>query len=168
MRITNIVTTSHVNARLDLLQIARENTNIVYNPRRFSAATWRHKAIHGTLLLFPNGKLIHLGAPGPDEPRSSIRRYARILQNQKHTIRLSPCKLVCMSATHKLSGPIDLHEITQFCPGSSYEPECINAAIIKRPECTVCVFHTGTLVITGLKDPDAAYPVILELELVCQ
>ena len=167
MRVTNIVSSSHVNTRLDLSRIASENTNIIYYPQRFSAATWRHSRIHGTLLLFPNGKLVHLGSPGPKEPRVYIRRYVRILQKQKYPVHLSPVKLVCMSATHELSGKINLCDVAQLCPCTTYEPEFINTAIVKRPECTVCVFHTGTLVITGLKDPEAAYPIVLELELIC-
>lgn len=167
MRITNIITTTHLNTRLDLSRLAIENAHITYNPQKFSAASWRHPQIHGTLVIFPNGKLIHLGPPNIQDPSVYIMMYVDILQKQGYTVHLSPIKRVSMSATHKLSGPIKLSEVALNCPCATYEPEFINMAIVKRPECTVCVFHTGTLVITGLKTPSGAYPIALELELLC-
>lgn len=161
MRITNIVSYSTVNTGLDLNNICNENANIVYNPNKFPAATWRHKKIHGTVLLFPNGKITHLGAPGPEPPKVYIRRYVRILHKQGHPVRLSPIRVACMSGVHQLSDPIRLFAI----PGSSYEPEIINAAILKRSCGTFNIFHTGKVIITGIKNLDAVYPVLLELEL---
>jgi TATA-box binding protein (TBP) (component of TFIID and TFIIIB) len=152
-----------MNTTLDLRRIALDNTNTIYCPQIFSAVTWRHHKIHGTLQIFSNGKLIHTGKPVSEEPRVHIRRYVRILQKQDHPVRLTSIRLVCMSATHKLSGKIDLCTI----PGSSYEPELFNAAILKRDSCTLCVFRTGVVVITGLRHPDSAYPILLELELYC-
>ena len=161
MRVTNIVSASSVNTRLDLLKIARDNTNIVYNPQKFTAATWRHKKINGTLLLFPNGKITHLGPPGTEPPRIYIRRYIRILHKQGHPVRLSPIRLACMSAVHQLSGQINLYNIH----GSSYDPEIINAAILKRGSLTFNIFYTGKVIITGIKSTDSVYPILLELEL---
>lgn len=164
MRITNIVSVSSVNTRLDLMKICRENTNIVYNPQKFTAATWRHKKIHGTLLIFPNGKITHLGPPTGESPRVHVRRYARVLHKQGHPVRLSPIRTVSMSGVHQLAGPIDLYDI----PGSSYEPELINAAILKRDGVTLNIFYTGKVIITGIRHIDSVYPILLELELLAR
>ncbi len=163
MRITNIVSTSHLNARLDLVKIANENFDIVYNPSKFCAASWSHRKIHGTVQLFPNGKITHLGSPGVRKPRVYIRQYARILQKQGHDVKLSPIRLVCMSAVYKLSGPINLDRV----PGGCFHPEIINTAVTKRNGNTYCVFHTGTIVITGITSRSSVYPFLLELELSC-
>ena len=162
MRITNIVSVSHVNTRLDLSKITHDNVNIVYNPTKFTAATWRHKKIHGTLLLFPNGKIIHLGPPGKEPPRLYIRRYARILHKQGWSVQLSPIRTVCRSAEHQLSGPVNLYDI----PG--FEPEIINAAILKKESLTFNIFYTGKVIITGIKNTNSVYPILLELELLTE
>ncbi len=164
MKITNIVTTATVTTQLDLTRVAQENINIVYNPQRFTAASWRHRCINGTLLLFPNGKLIHLGPPSHEPPRKHIRRYARLLQKQGHPVHLGPIHCVCMSAVHSLSGQIDLHSVAQHFHGS-YEPEILNAALFKRGTITACVFRTGTVNFTGIRKTDKVFPLILELEL---
>ena len=130
MNITNIITTSSVNTKLDLHRIARENANIVYNPQRFTAANWRHQDINGTLTLFPNGKITHTGKPDGTPPSVHIRRYVDILKQQGYPVHLSPIRTVCMSAVYKLSGRIDLYSAARL-PGGSYEPEIFNAALIK-------------------------------------
>ena len=164
MQITNIVSTAHLNTRLDLAKIAKENINIIYDPSKFGAASWRHRKIHGTLQIFPNGKLIHLGPPACKKPRVYIRQYARILQKQGYAVRLSPVRLVCMSAVYKLSGPIRLESI----PHSSYHPEVINTAITRRAGNTYSIFHTGTVIIAGITNVTSVYPYLLELELLCE
>jgi transcription initiation factor TFIID TATA-box-binding protein len=166
MKITNIVSTTSVNTNLDLVRITQENDDIIYNPQRFTAAVWRHKRINGTLMLFSTGKIVHLGKPDDQEPRVHIRRYARILQKQNHPIQLSPVRLVCMSTVYRLSGKIDLMAVAQQYNGS-YEPEVLNAAILKRRPFAVSVFHTGTLIFTGVTNAslDDAYGLALELEL---
>lgn len=164
MHITNVVSTTTVNTCLDLQRIVLQNSDIVYRPQRFTAAVWRHKRINGTLLVFPNGKLIHLGRPDGEAPRVHIRRYARILQKQNHPVQLSPIRLVTMSAVHKLSGPVDPRVVAQELNGT-FEPELINTVIVKRPGYTLSIFYNGTVVITGLRDPDLIYPAFLELEL---
>ncbi len=164
MRITNIVSTSHLNTRLDLAKIANDNCNIIYDPSKFCAASWRHRNIHGTLQIFPNGKITHLGPPARKKPRVYIRQYARLLQKQGYAVKLSPVRLVCMSATYKLSGPINLDSI----PNSSFHPEIINTAITKRDGNTYSIFHTGTVVITGITRVASVYPLLLELEIFCE
>jgi TATA-box binding protein (TBP) (component of TFIID and TFIIIB) len=167
MHITNTVSAGSMNTTLNLGRIARDNINIVYNPRKFTAATWRHRQINGSLVLFPNGKFIHLGRPVGSSPRIHIRRFARILQKQGYLVHLGPIRLVCMSAVHKLSGKIDLHAIPRYLCGT-YESEILNAGILKHGSVTACVFHTGTVVLTGLRSVNSVYPLILELELFTQ
>ena len=164
MIITNIITTASLNATLDLYRIARENPNVVYRPQRFTAATWRHKDINGTFTLFPNGRVTHLGKPDGAPPEVHIHRYVSILKDQGHPVRVSSVRTVCMSASYRLSGKIDLYSVARL-PGGSYEPEIFNASLIKRDQLALSVFHTGSVVIAGIKDIDDVYPILLELEL---
>lgn len=164
MIITNVISTASVNTLLDLHRIARENPNVVYNPQRFTAANWRHSDINGTLMLFPNGKITHTGKPDGTPSSVHIDRYVSILKQQGHRVSLSQVRTVCCSALYKLSGQIDLYNVARQL-GGSYEPEIINATFLKRGRVTFSVFHTGSVTITGIKDTDEVYPVLLDLEL---
>lgn len=161
MRITNIVCSGSVNTVLNLTKIVHENPNVKYQPHKFSAAVWRHQHIHGTLMLFSNGKFNYAGKPHDNPPETYIRHYVNILAMQGHAVRLSDVRVVNMSAVHKLEGKINVCAI----PGGQYEPEIFNACFMKHHTCTFCIFHTGTVVMTGIQNVDDVYPVLLELEL---
>jgi len=160
MFITNLVSVCDLNTCIDLTHLARTNINIIYRPQQFSGASWRHRKINGVLVVFRTGKVVHLGKPGDKPPRIHIRRFARLLQKQGYDIFLSPIICVSKSAVHRLSGCVNLAEL----PGH-FECEVINAAIIKRGNVSYSIFHTGTVIITGVKQLSAVYPVLLELEL---
>lgn len=164
--ITNIVCSGSVQTTLDLTKLARENPDVKYQPHKCSAAVWRHKQIHGTLMLlmlFSNGKFNYAGEPHKHSLKTYIRQYVNILSGQDYAVRLSDIRVVNMSAAavHKLGGKINLNTI----PGGQYEPEIFNASFLKRQSCTYCIFHTGTVVMTGIRNIDDVYHVLLELEL---
>ena len=73
-------------------------------------------------------------------------------------------EIITMSAVHQTSSQLDFKKICEL-PGGMYEPEIHNAAMLKRGKVHFNCFHTGRIVITGLRDINAIYPVLLELEL---
>ena len=162
MRITNIVTRGCVNTPLDLCQLAREFPDVTYRPEKFSAAVWRHKDITGTLMIFSTGSLLHLGKPDGEPSETHMKKYLDILlQYGYEDLKLHNVKCATMSATHTLSGKMKLDTI----PGADYDPEFFNGAILRRGSMVFCIFHTGSVSITGIKNVDDVYPILLELEL---
>lgn len=166
MYVTNVITTGTLGAKLNLYKIVTDNTNVVYRPHRFIAATWRHPEIPGSLTLFPNGKINHLGKPHPVlSPKSCIELYADILRKQGHPVQVSNVSTVCSSAFHKLEGTVNLYDVATLVPGATYEPEIFNAALIKRGALALSIFSTGSVVITGITNIENVYPILIELEL---
>ena len=170
MTITNVVAKSSVLTPLNLSEVTRRNWNIEYKPHKFSATIWKHKAIGGTLLLFPNGNLIYLGKPSGQDPLTSakvnIRRYARILQKQGFISRLGRVRLVTMSATYKLESRLSMTKLVGHFPTAVYEPEVFNADRMRLDTGHFTCFPSGTVIVTGIhKSEGVLLSTLLELEL---
>jgi TATA-box binding protein (TBP) (component of TFIID and TFIIIB) len=119
--------------------------NVVYNPKKFSALTWRHKSIPGTAQIFKTGKII-VNTSSVEGAKKCLRKYARILQRKGYPVNLNKIQIVTMSAVHKLVNKPDLRKIPY------YEPELANTAQIRKYGMTFLIHHTGTVMITGIKD----------------
>ena len=80
-RVTNVVLKSVLatGTPLDLPFLANVLTNVVYDPRQFSALRLRSKKIGGSTLLFANGYAVcHGPATNRFEARRRLLRYARV------------------------------------------------------------------------------------------
>ena len=67
---------------IDLRVLARDLTNVIYNPGCLSGMVWNHQGIGGCCLLFTHGKMIINGFDSISKCRLGARRYARTLQNK--------------------------------------------------------------------------------------
>lgn len=168
MDITNVVVQSDTHAHIDLAHLARNTRDIIYNPHTFTGALWKHKRIGGHCMVFPNGKLICNGNKSMADARRRVRQYARLLQRLGFSVTLKKVALITMSAVYKLSAALDFEQVCSLL-GASYNPEILNAAILKRGRINLTCFQSGTIVITGIRSMQHAsrviYPTILELEL---
>ena len=83
-------------------------------------------------------------------------------------MQLRDVKIVTVSACHTLSLGLDLNRLAQE-RSLIYEPELFPALNVKIKGVNFCCFHTGKVVITGIKSPaqmdDVIYPTLIELEL---
>lgn len=165
MNITNVVSVTHIHTRINLHTFVKQNTNCIYRPNKFTAAVWNHKKISGSAIIYPNGKLIHVGKPSILPPRVHIRRFVRLLQKQGYICTLDPIKTVSKSAVYTLGGCVNLKTIASHFKASFYEPEIINAVFLKYRSVSLSVFYTGRVILTGLKNSVDVYPILLELEL---
>jgi TATA-box binding protein (TBP) (component of TFIID and TFIIIB) len=86
-RVVNVVGTSDLDCQLDLKAIALRVRNAEYNPKRFGAVTLRLHEPHATALVFATGKMVVMGARSEDESRLASRKFARIIQVQRTTLR---------------------------------------------------------------------------------
>ena len=96
-----------------------------------------------------------------------LRRYARQLQKYGCPVRLKDVKIITASASHTLSVALDLYRLARDRT-LLYEPELFPAVNLKREGINFCCFHTGKVVITGIRRPsqsdDVVYPTLIELE----
>ena len=169
MKITNVVYSAHVGCPMDLTTLCGLLWNTRYDPKTFPGLIWQHRLIGGNCLVFANGVVNCNGkASSFQEGRQRLRQYARKLQNLGCPVRLRDVKIITVSASHTLSSGLDLHKLAQDRT-LLYEPELFPALNFKLEGVNFCCFHTGKVVITGIKSPaqidDVIYPTLIELEL---
>ena len=164
VQITNVVVQTDLHASIDLPYLANNAMDIRYDPGLFSAAMWQHRKIGGSCLVFGNGKLNCNGNRSIHQAKKRIRQYARLIQKLGFCVNLDNIDVVTMSAVHQVSSTLDFNKMCKLL-GATYEPEIYNAAMLKRGKVHYNCFHTGKVVITGIRNIDIVYPTLLELEL---
>lgn len=169
MIITNIVYTGNVGCPIDLRQLCYRLANARYDPGRFPGLIWQHRTIGGNCLVFSNGMINCNGKVFTvKEGRQRLRRYARRLQKLGLPVYLKDVKCVTVSASHTLSTAIDLLQLAKE-RRLVFEPELFPAANFKVEEVNFCCFHSGKVVMTGIKSMEqidkVVYPTLIELEL---
>ncbi|OOY33732.1 hypothetical protein BOV88_13710 [Solemya velum gill symbiont] len=169
IRITNVVYTADLGCEIDLRTLTMSSTHIIYDPHRFSGAVWKHPAIGGCCLVFPNGKLSVVGrVDNLGAGRTRARRYARSIQRKGFKVRLVRLKLVTASAFFEVGGNLSM-DVLSGDMGAKYEPELFPAAMLKRDGLNFTCFCNGKILVTGIKNQkdldDTVSPVPIELEL---
>ena len=169
MIITNVVYSANLSCPIDLTQLCYRIANARYDPIKFPALIWQHKSIGGNCLVFSNGIVNCNGkASKLKEGHQRLRRYARKLQTLGFPVDLKEVKIVTASATHTLSSELDLHALGKD-RSVVYEPELFPALNFKCDGINFCCFHTGKVVMTGIRVKsqvdDVVYPTLIELEL---
>ena len=167
-RVTNIVMKSVLatGTPLDLPSLANVLTNVVYDPRQFSAIRLRSKKIGGSMLLFANGYAVcHGPATNRFEARRRLRRYARLVQKAGYSdLRLTATGLRTVSLAANVGRRLNLPDVVALMTGASYEPEFHNTLMLRTPRAHFNVFSTGKVVVTGVRKftSDVA-PTLIEL-----
>ena len=169
MKITNVVFSANLCCLFDLRKLCQRLWNSRYDPKTFPGLIWQHKIIGGNCLVFSNGVINCNGkAASFEEGRQRLRRYARQLQTRGFPVRLRDVKLITVSTSHTLSSGLDLQALA-IDRALLYEPELFPALNFKIDRVNFCCFHTGKVVITGVKSSDqiddVVYPTLIELEL---
>jgi TATA-box binding protein (TBP) (component of TFIID and TFIIIB) len=130
-------------------------TAITLKKSPFVLVEWRQ--FDGVCLVYKSGSVICHGF-------NVGEYYSHLL---KIGYDLSPITLVTQSAYHKLTDKVRystlVHELNCI-----YEPEIFHGATKYIDKLHFIIYHTGTLIITGLRceaDIDKAYDFILQLEL---
>ena len=123
----------------------------------------------GNCLVFSNDIINCSGrASSLGDGRQRLPQYTRHLQNIGVPVKLKKVKIFTVSASHNLSSGLDLKMLAQD-RAVVYEPELFPALNFKLDRVNFCCFHTGKMVITGVKCSDrlddVVYPTIVELEL---
>ncbi len=167
VRITNVVVQAALHVTVDLEHIASSNRDIRYNPAIFSGIIWQHRKIGGNCLVFQNGRINCSGSKSLQEAKRRLRQYARLIQKLGYDVKLSRIDLVTMSGVHQLSARLNFREMCETLD-ATYHPDVHNAAMLKRGRLHFNCFHTGKVVITGIKNVEVLYPILLELELCTQ
>jgi transcription initiation factor TFIID TATA-box-binding protein len=168
---TNVVLKTYVSCTIPLQKLCYKVRDICYNPHKFSAAVWRHKKIKGCCLIFPNGQIIYNGCNNVLEGKTYVRQYVRLLQLAGYKVVLKKIHVVTKSALATLEHTLDYAKICEYTD-AEYHPELLNACCFRREQVHFMCFHTGKIVITGIKSEKdlnlLVYPTLTEIAIFCE
>ncbi|CEG45948.1 tata-box-binding protein [Plasmopara halstedii] len=152
-RVVNVLGSGFVNDCVDIKKLALLVRNADYAPRGFNALVMRFQSPRATILLYRSGKSLKASFPSKCN-RFSIRNVVGSAD-------------VCFKV--RLEGLARDH--LRF---STYEPELFPGLIYRmlHPKCTLLIFISGKIVITGCESPAEGekalctiYPVLLQYRL---
>ncbi len=152
---TNVLCAGMLGCHIGLNNVAQKLPNVVYNPKKMSCLTLRHRKIGKgkcAAVLFRTGYLSVNGSITVEEAKTNFRKFARLIQRLGYPVTLSKINIQCISAVARLPkflAPNMKHAVKRL--GATYEPELNNSACIKRAGVCLLLFSSGALVITGLK-----------------
>lgn len=175
--IENIVSTAKLNCDLKLKEIAIQEVNTQYNPKRFSGLIMRIKEPKATSLIFSNGKIIVLGAKTEEDSFKACKKIGKIIGSLNYTVKLTDFKIqnIVGSCDSKLT--INLYRLSNNIKehiGESrvaFEPEIFPGLIYRlipyksqNNECNeslsnivLLIFNSGKIVICGAKKRNQIY-----------
>ncbi len=80
-KIENIVASADLGVDLDLYGIAKDSSDVDYEPEQFPGAICKIKEPKTALLLFKNGKIICTGAKTETDIRKAIDQVIKVVKN---------------------------------------------------------------------------------------
>lgn len=172
--IQNIVSTVNLGGKnklkLNLKLIALQVENTQYNPAKFTGLVMRIKEPRTTALIFPNGKLVCLGAKTEEDSLKACKQYAKIIKNLNYPI--STIKDFCIQnivGSSNVNFKIPLMKLyihmKKYNCNVVYEPECFPGLIYRyldeeekneenkdqKLNIVFLIFASGKMVIAGAK-----------------
>jgi len=158
--IVNVVATTSLDQKIDLLAIRKVFRNVEYRPKRFPGLVFRLKRPKTATLIFSTGKMVCTGAKSEKLARSAVRKVVRELKKQDIIILKNP-EIVVQNivASANLHGKIDLETAADVLDNVMYEPEQFPGLIYRMvdPKTVLLLFTSGKLVCTGAKSEGMVY-----------
>lgn len=160
MRITHEIYKCQLTSSVDLQELSSKLDKCTYAKIPFHSIQWSR--YEGNCQIFNSGKIVCHG--------TNLSLYLDHLRTLGYEVRGNTERLVVKSAAHKLAGKVDYYSLCVQIPDLEWHPELFHAPILKRNGISYIIYHTGNVVVTGLKteeDLEEAASVLLDLELVC-
>ena len=175
--IENIVSTAKLNCELKLKEIAVQEINTQYNPKRFSGLIMRIKEPKATSLIFSNGKIIVLGAKTEEDSFKACKKIAKIIGSLNYTVKLTEFKIQNIVGSCDSKFKINLHRLSNYIKGHvggsrvAFEPEVFPGLIYRLipyksqnnesnenlANIVLLIFNSGKIVICGAKNRNQIY-----------
>jgi transcription initiation factor TFIID TATA-box-binding protein len=175
--IQNIVSTAQLNCKLKLKEIALQEQNTQYEPKRFSGLIMRINEPRTTSLIFSNGKIVVLGAKNEEDSFKACKRIRNIIRSLNYPAELTNFKIQNIVGSCDVKFQIKLSQlnlnIRKHVNESrvGYEPEVFPGLIYrlipdksqkiekneKSPNIALLIFASGNIVITGGKNRNQIY-----------
>lgn len=152
LQVVNVVASMKLSSRLDLELLSSRLSNIIYNPKCFSALILKNKKIKATALVFSSGKCIISGIQSFDCVRKICRQFARLIQKQCYSmISIKRIKIMTSTWINNIQTLNRDCLINRF--SARYNPEIFPGIALDYMTLSFIFHHTGKVIITGVKSP---------------
>ncbi|DBA01446.1 TPA: hypothetical protein N0F65_005565 [Lagenidium giganteum] len=151
---SNVLGNGSLDCALDVKRLAQQVRNADYTPRAFNSLVMRFQSPRACVMLYRSGKFLIIGTKSPEESQQALDKLMDTLQKVDHTHKVLKYQVANIVGSADLRFRVRLEglarEHSRFC---TYEPELFPGLIYRmlKPKCTMLVFVSGKLVITGLK-----------------
>ena len=175
-QIQNIVSTADLKCNLNLKEIALQEQNVEYNPKRFSGLIMKIKNPKATALIFSNGKIVCLGAKTEEDSKAACHKFGKIIKSLGYHVVLKDFKIQNIVGSCNVKFPISLpdlnNKIHEYMKAKVFfEPEIFpglichffshnlqdNAENEKKAKIVFLIFSSGNIVIAGAKNRHQIY-----------
>ena len=161
LKIENVVASTKVNDKLDLLVLAAQIPGAEYNKQRFPGVVLRMENPKIAALVFGSGKVVLTGAKSIDSLNKCLDYLIKLLRDMDIEIVDKPTYSIQNIVTSAdLGYRINLNKIAMSfnLDRIEYEPEQFPGLVYRLddPKVVVLLFGSGKLIITGGKVPEDA------------
>jgi transcription initiation factor TFIID TATA-box-binding protein len=157
INIQNVVASSTLDQKIDLLAIMKNFRNVEYRPKQFPGLVFRLRRPKTATLIFSSGKMVCTGAKSEKVARNAVKKVVRELKNNGILILNKPKTVIQnMVASADLHHKIDLETAADLLDNVMYEPEQFPGLIYRMadPKTVLLLFASGKLVCTGGKSEE--------------
>ncbi len=139
---------------IDLNQIARNSSEIVYNPERFHGLIMRVEKSRSTIMIFSTGKIIITGLRKPSEAKVVMDKVLKNIKKKGIKFLNPEIEIQNIVASCDFHTKIDLNKASIVLEYAMYEPEVFQGLIyrMQEPEVVFIIFPSGRVVCTGTKE----------------
>lgn len=161
LKIENVVASTKVNDKLDLLVLAAQIPGAEYNKQRFPGVVLRMQNPKIAALVFGSGKVVLTGAKSIDSLNKGLEYLVGLFRDLNIEIVDNPTYSIQNIVTSAdLGSRINLNKIAMSfnLDKIEYEPEQFPGLVYRLddPKVVVLLFGSGKLIITGGKVPEDA------------
>ena len=144
--------------------MVNSSCNSIYNPRKYSGMIWKHRHIKSTCFVFHTGRIMCMGNTSLKGSKKDLRKYARLVNKQGYSVSLGCITVVTKSAVATLSGKLNIDEASVVLKGR-YDPEIFMAVMFRQGCTNFTCFHSGKVVMTGVKKLKYLVQMLMDLEM---
>ena len=157
IKIENIVASTSIERRLDLLSIFPKMEGAEYDPSRFPGLIYRIKEPKTATLLFTSGKAVCTGAKSIDDLKLAISKVQEDIKAAGVEFDIEPkIEIQNIVASSDLGQEVNLNNIAIALglENVEYEPEQFPGLVYRNvdPKVVVLIFSSGKLVCTGARE----------------
>ena len=92
-RIVNVVSSVSLECRLNLKKICLSIQNSKYEPKKINIVILRKKEPKTTALIFPNGKMVVVGAKSEEESKIAAKKFAKDIRSLGYDVKFKGFKI---------------------------------------------------------------------------